>query len=65
MSPRKSVLPLQNFMAALHEASVQPLCDLVLVEPAFEAYGIPQASAEQVAAIQYITYAASLAQWQQ
>ena len=52
-------------MAALHEASLQPLCDLVLVEPAFEEYGVSHASAEQVAAIQYVTYAASLAQWQQ
>ena len=52
-------------MAALHEASVQPLCDLVLIDDSSEAYGLSDASKEQLAAIQYVAYAASLAQWQQ
>ena len=60
-----TTLLVQEFMAALHEASVQPLCDLVLIDDSCEAYGLPDASKEQQAAIQYVAYAASLAQWQQ
>lgn len=56
---------MQEFMAALHEASAKPLCDLVLVEAPIEEYGLTEASEEQVAAIQYVAYAASLTQWQQ
>lgn len=65
MQKAASLLLLQEFMAALHEASAQPLCDLVLVDAPVEQYGLTNASEEQVAAVQYVAYAASLGQWQQ
>ena len=50
-------------MTALHEAGAEPLCDLVLVEAPVDDYG--NTSFEQSSAVQYVAYAASLAQWQQ
>lgn len=63
VAPTLLVAAVQDFMRALHDASAEPLCDLVLVEAPVDEYRAT--SFEQVSALQYVAYAASLAQWQQ
>ena len=52
----------QEFMAALREASNEPLSDMSVVETAIAEYGLSDTHTAQQAAILYLTCASALLQ---
>lgn len=52
----------QEFMAALQEASNEPLSDMSVVETAIAEYGLSDTDTAQQAAILYLTCASALLQ---
>ncbi len=52
----------QEFMAALQEASTEPLSDMSVVETATAEYGLSDADITQQAAVLYLTCASALLQ---